>query len=371
LTLGCLLPILKKIQRISSKRFFQKHISMDCKKLLCKLPLLGIYLLIALIPLAVGVVRPGISGYRYAMLEDMIYGNAYTPFVKRQLVPLVVRAGTACFPSSLQQWCRDAFAHSSIVKRLGWPPAYASEFLLSLLVMYGCVVSFLIVLRIFLTVTTGLTSAEAHSAALMTGATLPFTFSGRLYLYDFAQLMLFTSGLILLFRKRWLLFYPVYILSCINKETSILLPIVFLCWKGRHIIRPQYFANLVSQFIIGGGIIFYIARIFQNNPGSNAYWMLERNLTLDFSPLAWMRLIILLLGIVFAVWRIRVAPLFLSRGFLATAPVLIVATLFFGYIDELRDYYEALPFMIGLCLFTAGKGMGKRTPISTKVSKNS
>jgi hypothetical protein len=211
-----------------------------------------------------------------------------------------------------------------------------------------------------------ISDAAAHRTALMTGAVLPATFSGQLYLYDFAQLALFTSGLILLFRERWVFFYPIYALACINKETSILLAIVFAFWRGKQILRPQGYLHLACQLIIGGVIISYAAWIFKNNPGGNVYWFLERNLALDFSFLAWFRLTVLMTGIMFAVWKIWAAPRFLSCGFYATAPFLLVATLFFGYIDEFRDYYESIPFIVSLSLLRFRNIKGRASEVYAK-----
>ena len=59
-------------------------------------------------------------------------------------------------------------------------------------------------------------------------------------------------------------------------------------------------------------------------------------------------------------WSTRDASPFMSRGFLVTLLPLLVATLFLGYIDELRDYYEALPLGLCLVLLTVGRRWGVR-----------
>ena len=81
------------------------------------------YMLAGAVPLAVGVVRPGITGYPRCLLEEMVSGQAHRPFVKRQLVPLIVRAGAALTPESLDSRLRDTFAGSRLARRLRWPPA--------------------------------------------------------------------------------------------------------------------------------------------------------------------------------------------------------------------------------------------------------
>jgi hypothetical protein len=164
------------------------------------------YLVSGAIPLTIGVIRPGITGYERAMLEDMVYGRAYRPFVKRQLVPLMVRAGKGQMPTALEEWLKNKFAGSSVVARLDWPTEYAVEFVLTLLVMYGSLIGFLIVLRFFLLCFLNISYVLSHVVVLAVGIGLPVTFAGQLYIYDFTQLLLFTASVLLLFRERWSLF---------------------------------------------------------------------------------------------------------------------------------------------------------------------
>ena len=83
--------------------------------------------------------------------------------------------------------------------------------------------------------TTGLRAVAAYCVAMAVGVTLPVTFCGKVYLYDFPQLLLFTLGLGFLYQRKWAWFYAVYVLACLNKETSVLLGVVFAVWMGRRI----------------------------------------------------------------------------------------------------------------------------------------
>ena len=321
------------------------------------------YLLAASVPLTVGIIRPGITGYQKAMLEDMIRGQAYRPFVKRQLVPLLIRSGTTIMPDPIRERLIKAFEKSRLVTRLGWPPAFAPEFVLALIIMYVSLIGFLIVLRRFLLTFLEISSQLSHAIVLVLSVGLPITFSGLLFVYDFTQLLLFTAAALCMFKHRWLSFYPLFCLACLNKETSLLLPIVFVLWVGLDCLKRANFKHVVAQVFIGVAICSTLSWIYRHNPGENAFWFLSRNMSLSFSPLAWVRLGVLLTGLILALFQFRIAPLFLKRGFAATLPVLLIATFFFGYIDELRDYYEALPFVVGLSLITIGRQFNIR-PLS-------
>ena len=320
-----------------------------------------IALLVAAVwPLAVGVVRPGVTGYGPAMLPDMIHGRAYQPFVKRQLVPLVVRAGLAITPRAVDDRLREVFARSALVRRLHWPAQDAPEFVLTLLVMYLSLLGFFVVLRSLLRTILVISPGEAFAVTLMLAMVLPITYAGKLYIYDYTQLLLFTAGLLCMIRRQWGCYYPLFVLACINKETSILLAAVFAVWQGRQILTRANLGHFIAQFCLGLAVCGWIAWIYQANPGTAAEWHLHRNLAPPVTHLAQIRLAFLGAGVLLAVWSIRQAPPAIGRGFLVTLVPLVIATLFFGFIDELRDYYEALPLGLCLVLLTIGRRWGVR-----------
>jgi len=328
---------------------------------LCLLPALYLaYLIVAAIPLSVSIFRPGITGYERAVFEDMIYGKAHKPFVKRQLVPLIVRGTTHLIPGPTKTFLQKKFSQSKLINQLGWTPEYASEFLLALLIMYGSLIGFLVVLRLFILYFLNISSTLSHIAVLAVGLGLPCTFVYKVYIYDFTQLLLFTACLLLLYQQRWHLFYPIYILACLNKETSILLPVVFLsCFTTNALKRPGLW-HLLSQIIIGLGIYSLIGYIFRDNPGGAIEWHLRHNIARPFiiSGFGKLRLIIFILFILLSLSKLHQAPVFLKRSLIATLPPLMCLAFLFGHFDELRDYYEALPLIYTLTLVAIGQKFG-------------
>lgn len=334
--------------------------------------------LVAFWAVGVGAYRPGITGYQglkaRATLEDTIFGRAHKPFVKRQLAPLVVRGSSALVPDSARQALSDAFARSRLISsRLGWPPQYATEYVISLLLMAACALGFLLTLGRLIAATLPdargqddlatkdprgqdaratkdycATTPLAHLAALATGLLLPGFYAGMTYIYDFPQLLLFTLAALLMYRRQWTAYYVVFALACLNKETSILLPVVMTLWLGRRALQLRWALHIVAQFVVGLAIIAALAWVFRDNPGSGIEWHLDRNIWAGWSKLGWLRLAFLAVLVLLALRRIGRAEPFLRAGLAGTLVPLLVATLFMGYLDELRDYYEALPFLVPL-----------------------
>jgi hypothetical protein len=314
------------------------------------------YLILAAIPVSVAVFRPGITGYYRAELEDMVYGRAYRPFVQRALVPLIVRNCTLVVPHSAKSFLQDKFNASQTIKKFQWNPEYAAEYLITMAIMYMSFIAFLLILRNFILCFLGLSASASHLAVFFIAILLPATFVYKVYIYDFPQLLLFTSCLLLLYKQSWLPFYPVYVLGCINKETTVLVPLVFLFWMGTKSLKGSVLLHFLVQLVIGIAVYLVISHIFRNNPGGGTEWHLVRNLTKPFvlGGFGKLRLLLFLLAVILPVWKLKQSPLFLKRSLLAIFPLLICLTVFFGQIDELRDYYEALPVVYTLSLAAIG-----------------
>ena len=330
-----------------------------------------LYVVAALAPLSIGLVRPGLTSSGRLLPEDMVYGQAHRPFVKRQLVPLVVRGVAAVIPAAPRARFGDWFEATALGRRLGWPAPFAVEYSLLVGLMYASLLGFLVQLRRFLVQCLEISPAVSHAAALLVGLGLPSWFKALFPVYDFAQLFLFTTALGLMLRGRWWALYGVFVIACVNKEMSILLPVVLAAWLGRRCLAPRFATYVGSQLVVGCAIAAGLAWIFRDNPGGNFEWHLPHNLTLSWNALGWFRLGLLVGIVALVLSRIGAASRFLRRGFVVTLLPLFSLTLLFGWIDELRAYYEALPFAVALGLVaiglpraTAGPPAGAGHPVS-------
>ena len=235
----------------------------------CRLLLIAAYLLAGAAPLAIGVLRPGITGYERSQLEDMVYGQAFRPFVKRQLVPLIVRTGMAVMPDSVDAVLQEVFVGFGVVNYLRWPSAYASEYVLTLMIMYASMVGFLVLLRRLLTRSLAISPGIAHAVTLSVAVGLPVCYAGQVYMYDYSQLLLFTGGILYMMKGRWGIYYPILALACLNKETSILLPVVFACWKGRELLQRVNLIHFAAQAAVAVSICAALAWMYRYKPGQH------------------------------------------------------------------------------------------------------
>jgi hypothetical protein len=306
------------------------------------------------------ICRPGIEGYERARFADMVYGRAYKPYVYRILLPGTVRIMAAAMPEQTRERLSESLARMSamdnLLKILGWDRRYVVEYLIGAVLMYLCLWGFIGALRYLLGVVYRVSEKVREVFTLVALAGLPLFFRYHNYPYDFPTLFLFTLGLGLMARQRWAWFVAVYLLACLNKETAILLTLVFAIrfWPREDTVRAR-FGDLLTVQLLGFAVIKAgLAYVFRDNPGSFVALHVPRhNLELlGAYPLAtvfgWCGLILLLF------YRWREKPAFLRNALWIVVP-LVALTFFLGYLDELRDYYEAYPIVLLLLLHSVSR----------------
>ena len=161
-------------------------------------------------------------------------------------------------------------------------------------------------------------------------------------------------------RQNWSLYLVVFVFCCFNKETSILLILVFfLYYLGDKKIDKSAFWKLlfyqVAIFVLIKGVLAYI---YLDNPGSFVefhlydYNMIRLRKIKPFALLLWGGGACFL---VFYQWVRK--PRFLRVALIMLVP-LVSLTLLLGFIDEWRDYYEVYPVLVLLAAHTVGKLIG-------------
>ena len=286
------------------------------------------------------ILSPGIDQYEKAFVKDMVYGSAYKPFVYRALLPGAARIITGLVPEELK---------SKIIQLgllvPGWDGAFAVEYWVVCVLMFLSLLGFVFSLRFLFN---SLYQPSEWAIRLITITSLSFLpgfFLYVNYIYDFSTLFLFTLGLALLARGNWNLYLLVFFFGCLNKETIVLLiPVYFIYWwKSRQLFAKRFVLLLAAQIAIFSFIRGSLVWIFRDNPGSSVeFHLIEHNLPLllSYIPFETMLAIFFPLLLVFHQWHEK--PYFLRISSLIL-PVLLGLTFFFGYLDELRDYYEAFP----------------------------
>lgn len=309
-------------------------------------------LMLAVIVFLRFITYPQINGYYRAMFPDMIHGRAYRPFVTRALLPALVRWTTAILPS---EWKSDIIA-SDFRLAHSWELEFLPEYIIASVWMYLSLTGFFFALVYLLKGLYTIPQVFLDIISIAALGVLPVFFSYYSYIYDPPLLFLFTLNLGFMLRQKWTAYLIVFFLATINKETSILLIAVFAFYYFRKVEPKRYWQILASQIFIFLLVRGSLTWIFRDNPGvSVEYHLLDHNLGLfnqTPSP-SGIAVAFTLLFLVFYKWKEK--PAFARWGFGVILPILLITTLFFGFLDEYRDYYEAYPLLLALAAHTLAK----------------
>jgi hypothetical protein len=314
------------------------------------------------------VIHPGINGYSQAMFPDVIYGKAHKPFAYRTLVPTTVRIAAEITPDFVKdriklavQDCNPQRKRIRMMKTLGWETEYIYEYAIALVIMFCYFLAFAFLLRYLVRLFYDYPPFVADLAPVGGLLILPIFFKFYSYLYDPSTLFLFTLAIILIAKRKLLLFYVVFGLATLNKETSILLLGVFFVREFRVMRNSSLAWHLLFLSSLWIAVKASITVIFRNNPGPLIdFQLIDHNLIIILNSLASFITLYHLLYVVAVIlmfWalirhRWTEKPIFLRRGFLITIIPLAFLVLFFGSIIELRVFYEVFPFLFLLSLPT-------------------
>jgi hypothetical protein len=303
-------------------------------------------------------IAKGISGFSPAMFADMVYGKAAKPYVYRALLPATVRFLTKAIPhaqkTSLDQFLDENHIVQSISNRLLFAKAEhekhcLTEYAIALLVMFLSLLGFFWSLRYLFRSLYRVPVIYTDIVSLAALIALPYCFKYYSHLYDFPTLFLFTLGLGLMCSKQWGLYMIVFILGCLNKETAILLTLLYAVHYRQHMDKAEFKKLLLLQVFIFLFIKSLLTVIFIHNPGTVVeFHLYDHNLQLlglyPAKTIAlWMVIAAVVMILLFHHWSDK--PPFLRDG-IWICMLLVCCILLFGFLDELRDYYEIYPIVI-------------------------
>jgi len=281
------------------------------------------------------------------IVPSMVYGTGNKPFVYRALLPITVRLLMPIVPESMvdlaMTWPPINFAVST------FDPNYTKESFITMVLMYLSLIAFIFSFRFLMKVTKFSEWAIGWLTVLCLIFLPAFSLWGRFY--DFTSLFLFTLALALMVEKRWPTYFVAFTLSCINKETTILLPIIFAVYYRHRLPRPlllKLFGGQVAIFLV---IKIALTIIFSGNEGTMVEWHLTKYLAaIQNHPQSF------ILGplwlIIFLGYRWYSKPEILRVAIMVCLPLLIELSIFLGYPFELRACLEIYP--IGLLLIAGG-----------------
>ncbi|MEJ5201904.1 MAG: hypothetical protein WHV66_06675 [Anaerolineales bacterium] len=313
-------------------------------------------LLVAFIQIS-GVNRNPKAGFR-----EMLNGTAYKPYVYRVLVPGVVRGVLSVLPVPLEDAARSWLTRNQTIQRwlfvFNAPRDLGLEALLVWIIMYFSLLGFCYSIRYLLSITGGFKSSFSIDLSTLFALIPLFLFFGFGYIYDFTTLFLFTLALAWMAQKKWLAYLSVFVLACVNKETAILLPLVFFThYKDQNRMpRLRFLTLLVVQVIIYALVKGWLFFEFRNNPGELVeIHLTEYQMVLQKQP--WVGIISLfifaiLLLLVFRNWKHK--PLFLRHALIMVLPLLALIVAF-GFPYEFRVFYEVYPVFSSLAILNIAR----------------
>ena len=321
--------------------------------------LISLYVLIAFVKL------PPINGYKPAMFSEMVDGTAWKPFVYRTLLPTTVRLISEVIPDEVHKTLTEKVESNKsamlVLEKFKWESEFITEYLVAMVLMYFTLLGFVFAFRrLFDEIySSPLWFKNIISIILLLAIPAMFQPQYSNYIYDFSSLFLFTLGLLLLRQKKWRYFLILFFISCFNKETVILLTMIFAIhfYKDAEISRKLYYQLIAAQLMIFAAIKILLYILFMNNPGGFVeFHLIDRNYLLfnGYSLTTFVVLLIIFLSI-FSKWNEK--PKFLKDALWIAVPLLIL-TFFFGFFDELRDYYEVFPIVVLLISFNIAKILG-------------
>jgi len=304
-----------------------------------------------------------LNGDPRSTLAGLIDGTSYRPFVQRALVPVLTRGIVSVIPVSARAALTDGLMGSQKFRkeaaRLGWDTSRLPEYCVALFFAFAALAAFPFILRsLFRTLyETDARLTDQIPLGVLLG--LPLFFGvGTHYVYDFPALLLFTAGLLLIVRRDWALFYPVYAIGCLNKETTVLLALATLLIWRKSMPARQLTAHAVAQIVIFAAVEFALTIAFGANPGSALEFHLFGNIhnlllpyTLEWSFFA------LLIGMLIFYDIERKHEVLKACAWLILPFGLLM--LLFAWMSELRDMYEIYPVFALLIAHTFAFSWGK------------
>lgn len=325
----------------------------------------GLRLAVSLWIVAIFFHDPGVTGYARAEFGELVAGTAWRPFVTRALFPALVRVGALAIPPGAEAALRESALGRRVAAELNLAPALLGEFAVAFALTLACVVLLSLVMQRLWEASYRGATGGGYAFSILGLLGIPAFFVYYSYLYDLPFLLLYTACLLMLARRRWRAYLALFALAALSKETAALLILVF----GLYFIRSaREERRTYWRFVTLQVLILAVARgsllwVFRDNPGSSLeVHLLDHNLDLLTRPWSMGSVVTWGAIAVLAFADIGSKP-YLLRVAAAMLLPLVAACLLFGFVDELRDYYEVYVPVALLVGHTLGRLLGG--PIET------
>lgn len=197
---------------------------------------------------------------------------------------------------------------------------------------------------------------------------IPLTQHYGAYIYDMPELMLLLLATAFALQGRWWLYYPVFVLAVLNKESNVVLGVtVGAVWLFTY-SPSRLAAHAAAHAALGLALLIAVRGAFAESPGVAAVWAFPSNIQFWTSVGAYTELIsgpaalipvpnganminigLALFGM-FAYWKVK--PSWLRRLVIFMAGVNAVLQLLWAMADELRNLSLMFPALFLATCFT-------------------
>lgn len=313
-----------------------------------------------------------LTAYPTMSLNAMVSGTAVRPFVSRALVPIIIRWITAHTSEFFQYQVMMACTSSGFATEF-YVHGYSFEKAILLPLTFLFYLSTALLMRWLARRYYGLGENAAWLAGLASLAFIPALFANYSPVYDPPTIFFSAAMLTACTLGSSTLFGVFFLPACVNRETTILFLPVYLAFEFIR-LRPLLatervrFAKrmglpLVFSALLAGSWFFIRFEINQrylhNRGGVLDFHLMDHNLRIfSVSPFAacWSLFIMLIIAI-FCITEWRSKPEALRWSLLLILLPLAIGSLLYGYVEELRVYYELYPMLFLLAMPTVMKAL--------------
>ena len=337
------------------------------------------YLLVSLFLVAL-IHYPNLADERAGVIQLTNF-DGYKPFQYRMLMPLFLRGIEFLTPEVIENKIAG-FLRPNILERMGrhdvadYKVELVKDYTFRVVLYVGLNTLMLLSFMFAIRKLAGLFDyfPDTFNDLLPLGLVviIPIFYNFPNYSHDFSHLLLFTLGLYYMYQQNWLPYIIIFALAIINKETAVMLAVVyFYFFKG---LMPQkpFYKILTVQLALFAVIKSILSFTLPNNPGVFLESHLKGNLQhladisnyFRFEPLekgtllpsavniplpANLNLPMLAIIVFLIAYAWSAKPLFLRKSMIYF-PLLVIIGMFFGNIFELRSFYDFLPIVYLLSL---------------------
>jgi hypothetical protein len=173
--------------------------------------------------------------------------------------------------------------------------------------------------------------------------------------YDIATTMFFALSFGLLARGKFNLYYLIFVIASINRETTFLLSLFFIVYFFGKIPFGQYLFGVIYQGLAYLIVKIIIMSIYANVPGTPLQWRPFEVITGYVDKPVWFAvffLIFFLILLAFSVYQWNDKPMFLRVAFCTIFPVQLILHILLGYSYEIRVFAEIFPIIFMLCAWS-------------------